>query len=160
MTSRLFFANTPIRCLLFCGFFVCFAIGPVAGTVAVNAQDAVDAPSEDSPYQPLWKDMKYRLVGPFRGGRSAAVTGIPGRPMEFLFGAAGGGVWKTDDAGSTWKNISDGSFGGSIGAIAVSASDPNVIYVGGGEKTVRGNVSHGGGVWKSIDGGATWKHLG
>ncbi|MEL6106134.1 MAG: glycosyl hydrolase [Planctomycetota bacterium] len=120
------------------------------------AQDA----EMDSPYASFLESMKYRLVGPFRGGRSAAVTGIPGRPMEFLFGAAGGGVWKTDDAGTTWKNLSDGFFGGSIGAVAVSESDPNVIYVGGGEKTVRGNVSHGDGVWKSIDGGKTWKHVG
>ncbi|MEM0925259.1 MAG: glycosyl hydrolase, partial [Planctomycetota bacterium] len=119
-----------------------------------TAQDA------DSPYASLFEGMNYRLIGPFRGGRSAAVTGIPGRPMQFLFGAAGGGVWKTDDAGSTWRNISDGYFGGSIGAVAVSESDPNVIYVGGGEKTVRGNVSHGEGVWKSIDGGTTWKHVG
>ncbi|MEO1523792.1 MAG: glycosyl hydrolase [Planctomycetota bacterium] len=114
----------------------------------------------DSPYAPFFKGMDYRLIGPFRGGRSAAVTGIPGRPMQYLFGAAGGGVWKSDDAGSSWRNLSDGSFGGSIGAVTVSESDPNVIYVGGGEKTVRGNVSHGDGVWKSIDGGKTWVHMG
>ncbi len=106
------------------------------------------------------KALSWRLVGPFRGGRSAAVTGIPGDPKTYYFGATGGGVWKTVDAGATWKNVSDGFFGGSIGAVAVSQWDPNVIYVGGGEVTVRGNVSHGDGVWKSTDAGATWKHVG
>ncbi len=104
--------------------------------------------------------MKYREIGPFRGGRSAAVAGIPGDPMNFYFGATGGGVWKTGNGGQTWENISDGYFGGSIGAVAVSEWDPNVIYVGGGEKTVRGNVSHGYGMWKSDDAGRTWKQIG
>ncbi|MCB0400322.1 MAG: glycosyl hydrolase, partial [Winogradskyella sp.] len=85
--------------------------------------------------------LEYRLLGPFRGGRSAAVTGVPNQPNLYYFGATGGGIWKTKDGGRTWENISDDYFGGSIGAIAVSKSDPNVIYVGGGEKTVRGNVS-------------------
>ena len=87
--------------------------------------------------------LEYRLLGPFRGGRSAAVTGVPNKPDLYYFGAAGGGVWKTENGGDQWKNISDGYFGGSIGSITVSTSDPNVIYVGGGEKTVRGNVSSG-----------------
>jgi hypothetical protein len=91
----------------------------------------------------LLGSMRYRCVGPFRGGRSAAVTGVSGKPLLFYFGATGGGVWRISDGGATWENISDGFFGGSIGAVAVSESDPNVIYVGGGEKTVRGNVSHG-----------------
>src|SRR5688500_679436 len=109
---------------------------------------------------PLLTGLRYRLVGPFRGGRSAAVTGVPGKPQLFYFGSTGGGVWRTTDGGSAWENISDGFFGGSIGAVAVGESDPNVIYVGGGEKTVRGNVSHGDGVWKSTDAGKTWKHVG
>src|SRR5207302_6432346 len=108
----------------------------------------------------LLASLRYRLVGPFRGGRSAAVTGVPGKPLLFYFGSTGGGVWRSNDAGASWENISDGFFGGSIGAVAVSESDPNVIYVGGGEKTVRGNVSHGDGMWKSTDAGATWKHVG
>ena len=106
------------------------------------------------------KAVSWREIGPFRGGRSAAVTGIPKDPKTYYFGVTGGGVWKTIDAGTTWKNVSDGFFGGSIGAVAVSEWDPNVIYVGGGEVTVRGNVSHGDGVWKSTDAGATWKHVG
>ena len=108
----------------------------------------------------LYSSVKYRELGPFRGGRSAAVTGVPGQPDLFYFGATGGGVWKTTDGGETYKNISDGYFGGSIGAIAVAKSDPNVIYVGGGEVTVRGNVSSGNGVWKSVDAGKSWTYAG
>ncbi|WP_104735017.1 WD40/YVTN/BNR-like repeat-containing protein [Hanstruepera ponticola] len=111
---------------------------------------------EESKYDAL----EYRLLGPFRGGRSAAVTGVPNKPNLFYFGATGGGIWKTTDGGRKWKNISDGFFGGSIGAISVSKSDPNVLYAGGGEKTVRGNVSSGYGIWKSVDAGKTWEQSG
>ncbi|MCA0933135.1 glycosyl hydrolase [Lutimonas saemankumensis] len=104
----------------------------------------------------LYKGLEYRLIGPFRGGRSAAVTGVPGEENLFYFGSTGGGIWKTTDGGRTWENISDGYFGGSIGSIAVSESDNNVMYVGGGEKTVRGNVSSGYGIFKSEDAGKTW----
>ena len=104
----------------------------------------------------LYKGLEYRLIGPFRGGRSAAVTGVPGDANLFYFGSTGGGIWKTLDGGRSWDNISDGFFGGSIGAISVAETDKNVIYVGGGEKTVRGNVSSGYGVWKSEDAGKTW----
>lgn len=110
--------------------------------------------------EPLYNGLEWRNIGPFRGGRSAAVTGVPGKPNLFYFGATGGGVWKTTDAGNTWENISDGFFGGSIGAVAVSEWDNNVMYVGGGEKTVRGNVSYGYGMWKSTDAGKTWKESG
>ena len=108
----------------------------------------------------LYSSLEYRLVGPFRGGRSAAVTGVPGEPNLFYFGATGGGLWKTLDGGRTWSNISDGYFGGSIGAVEVAKSDPNVIYVGGGEKTLRGNVSSGYGIWKTEDAGKTWTSAG
>jgi len=115
------------------------------------------APAYD---EKLYNGMRYRLVGPFRGGRSCAVTGVPGKSNLYYFGSVGGGVWRTKDGGTTYENISDGYFGGSIGAVAVSESDPNVIYVGQGEKTVRGNVSSGFGVWKSVDAGKSWKFVG
>ncbi|HAY37017.1 MAG TPA: glycosyl hydrolase [Bacteroidetes bacterium] len=108
----------------------------------------------------LYEGLDYRLVGPYRGGRSAAVTGVPGKPLLYYMGTTGGGVWRTKDGGQSWSNLSDGYFGGSIGAVAVSEWDNNVIYVGGGEKTIRGNVSHGYGMWKSTDAGKTWKSIG
>lgn len=108
----------------------------------------------------FFKSLKWRSIGPFRGGRSAAITGVPNQPNLYYFGATGGGVWRTQDGGQTWKNISDGYFGGSIGAVAVSEYDNNVIYVGGGEVTVRGNVSYGYGMYKSVDAGKTWQHIG
>ncbi|ALJ01303.1 glycosyl hydrolase [Rufibacter tibetensis] len=108
----------------------------------------------------LYNGLTWRSIGPYRGGRSGTVTGVPGKPNLYYFGATGGGVWKTTDGGSTWQNISDGFFGGSIGAVAVSEADPNVIYAGEGEQTVRGNVSSGFGVWKSVDAGKTWQHIG
>lgn len=108
----------------------------------------------------LYGGLEWRSIGPFRGGRSAAVTGVPGKPTLFYFGSTGGGVWKTMDGGQSYQNISDGYFGGSIGAVAVSEWDNNIIYVGGGEKTVRGNVSYGHGMWKSMDAGKTWKNIG
>ncbi|MBC5993416.1 WD40/YVTN/BNR-like repeat-containing protein [Pontibacter cellulosilyticus] len=117
-----------------------------------------DAPAAVDPK--LYDGITWRSIGPYRGGRSATATGVPGKPNLYYFGATGGGVWRTTDGGSTWDNISDGTFGGSIGAVAVSEADPNVIYVGEGEKTVRGNVSSGHGVWKSVDAGKTWQHIG
>lgn len=107
-----------------------------------------------------YASLAYRELGPFRGGRSAAVAGIPNDPNRYYFGATGGGVWKTEDGGKTYKNISDGYFGGSIGSIAVAPSDSNVIYVGGGEVTVRGNVSSGSGMWKTVDAGKSWTFIG
>ncbi|MDA8692904.1 glycosyl hydrolase [Saprospiraceae bacterium] len=104
--------------------------------------------------------IEWREIGPYRGGRSCAVTGVAGKDNLYYFGSTGGGIWKTLDGGRSWENISDGFFGGSIGAIAVSESDNNVIVVGGGEKTVRGNVSYGYGVWKTEDGGKTWEQKG
>ncbi len=110
----------------------------------------------------LFKPVKYRNIGPFRGGRSVCASGVIGDPLTYYMGTTGGGVWKTEDAGQHWKNISDGYFNtGSVGAVAVSASDPNVVYVGMGEHAPRGVMtSYGDGVYKSTDAGKTWKHVG
>ena len=109
-----------------------------------------------------WLDtFSWRNIGPSRGGRSSSSSGVRGDPLTYYFGGTGGGVWKTTNAGTTWRNISDDYFKtGSVGAIAVSESDPNVIYVGMGEPDVRGNFSHGDGVYKSVDAGKTWEHVG
>ena len=105
-------------------------------------------------------NLNWRSIGPHRGGRASSVTGVSNSDNTYYFGATGGGIWKTTDSGQNWRNISDGFFGGSIGAISASESDPNILYVGTGEKTVRGNVSPGyGGFWKSDDAGETWKKM-
>jgi photosystem II stability/assembly factor-like uncharacterized protein len=108
----------------------------------------------------LLTKTSYRLVGPFRGGRSGTVCGDYKNRDIFYFGSTGGGVWKTIDGGNNWENISDGAFGGSIGCVAVAPSNSSVIYVGEGESTLRGNVSEGYGMWRSNDGGRNWKHIG
>jgi photosystem II stability/assembly factor-like uncharacterized protein len=104
--------------------------------------------------------LVWRNLGPQRGGRSAAVAGSPSRPNEYYMGTTGGGVFKTSDGGDNWFPISDRYFGGTIGAIAVSESNPDIVYVGGGEFPIRGNVSHGDGVYKSTDAGRTWRYVG
>ncbi len=147
--------SQPIRHYLFAlGMLIFFAL---PASAQKNKRNQMPVPAYDTA---LYSGMQWREIGPFRGGRSCTVTGVPGQPNLFYFGATGGGVWRTEDGGQTWKNISDGYFGGSIGAVAVSEYDPNVIYVGGGEKTVRGNVSFGYGVWKSTDAGKTWQSMG
>lgn len=103
---------------------------------------------------------KYRLIGPFRGGRSAAVAGSYKNKNTFYFGATGGGIWKTTDGGSNWRNISDKYFGGSMGSVAVAPSDEGILYAGEGENTLRGNVAEGFGIWRSDDGGRTWRNIG
>src|SRR5439155_86419 len=105
----------------------------------------------------LLGSLQWRMVGPFRAGRVVAVAGHTTDAMTFYFGACAGGVWKTSDGGTYWENVSDGFFETSaVGAIAVAPSDPNVVYAGTGEACIRGNVSHGDGVYRSTDGGATW----
>jgi photosystem II stability/assembly factor-like uncharacterized protein len=113
-----------------------------------------------APDPSLLKNMKWREVGPYRGGRSSAVEGIANQPDVYYFGSSGGGVWKTVDGGQTWKPVSDGFFGGSVGAVAVAPSDPAVVYAGLGEETLRGNVTHGDGMWKSTDAGKSWTKIG
>jgi len=106
------------------------------------------------------KGMKWRQVGPFRGGRALAVAGVAGDPETYYFGSVGGGVWKTTNGGLTWAPMTDKTAIMSVGAIAVAPSDPNVIYVGTGESCWRGNISYGDGMYRSLDGGKTWTHIG
>ncbi len=109
----------------------------------------------------LLDKLAWRCIGPHRGGRVVAVAGDPMQKMTFYMGACAGGVWKTSDGGTYWHNVSDGYFNtAAIGALAVSSSDPNIIYAGAGESTIRGNVSHGDGVYKSLDAGLSWRHIG
>ena len=109
-----------------------------------------------------FKPLKYRNIGPFRGGRSVTASGVVNDPLTYYMGTTGGGLWKTTDAGQRWKNISDGFFKtGSVGAVSVSESNPNIIYCGMGEHAIRGVMtSYGDGVYKSTDAGKTWKKIG
>jgi len=121
--------------------------GTATGTTARTAAQQVAA---------LSTGLKWRMLGPFRGGRVDAVTGVPGRPHEFYFGHVNGGVWKTVDGGHVWSPVFDGQSVASIGAIAVAPSAPDTLYVGTGERTLRQSSSLGGGVYKTTDGGKTW----
>ncbi|HLK14209.1 MAG TPA: hypothetical protein VKT78_05340, partial [Fimbriimonadaceae bacterium] len=108
----------------------------------------------------MFGGLHWRLIGPFRGGRALAVTGVPGRPEKFYMGAVGGGVWVTENAGRTWTSIFDSQPVASIGWITVAPSDPNVIYVGSGEADMRADIQQGNGMYKSTDGGKSWRHVG
>ncbi len=108
----------------------------------------------------LYKEMRWRMIGPFRGGRTRAIAGVPSQPNVFYIGAVNGGVWKSDDYGQTWRPIFDDQPTGSVGAIAVAPSDPNIVYVGSGEGLQRPDLSVGDGIYKSTDAGKTWTHLG
>src|SRR5712692_6223981 len=130
-----------------------------AAAVAANAQTKPGA--SDAYDKKALAGLEWRSIGPYRGGRSVAVAGVVGQPLVFYFGGTGGGVFKTIDGGINWTPMTDGQIGtGSVGAIDVATSDPNVVYVGMGEACIRGNVSHGDGVYKSTDAGKTWKHVG
>ncbi len=124
------------------------------------SSSGVSAEIDRSEFPESLRAMEWREVGPYRGGRSAAVAGIAADRETYYFGSTGGGVWKTQNGGQSWVNVADGFYGGSVGAVAVSEWDPNVVYVGLGEKTVRGNVSPGDGMWKSTDAGDTWSRIG
>src|SRR3954469_24550073 len=108
----------------------------------------------------LYSGLRWRMLGPFRGGRCAAATGVVGRPNEFYFGSVNGGVWKTIDGGRVWSPVFDSQPVASIGAISVAPSAPDVVYVGSGESTPRDSMGFGNGVYKSTDAGKTWTHLG
>ncbi len=144
-----------IATLLALGISLCMAFGVIGWTT--NAQQSTQAATSN----PL-SGLRWRNIGPYRGGRSVAVAGVASQPNTYYFGGVGGGVFKTSDGGVNWEPVSDGQgFGtGTVGAIEVSLSDPNVVYVGMGEACIRGNFSHGDGVYKSMDAGKTWKRVG
>ena len=121
---------------------------------------AADSTPGAAPPESAYGALQWRSIGPFRGGRAVAAVGVPGSPNVFYFGAAAGGVWKTIDAGATWKPVFDDVKASSIGAIAVARSNPDIVYVGTGEANLRGNVTWGSGVFKSTDAGKTWTDLG
>jgi photosystem II stability/assembly factor-like uncharacterized protein len=139
--------------LLACACFIAqFSFSQKKSSTTTPSSNEVDV---------LYSKLKYRSIGPYRGGRSGAVTGSYKNKTTFYMGSTGGGVWKTNDGGNNWKNISDKYFGSSIGAVAVAPSDESILYVGEGENTLRGNVSEGlGGMWRSDDGGRSWKNIG
>src|SRR5271157_516420 len=127
---------------------------------AAAAENSSDDSESAKPEEKPFKGMQYRLIGPFRGGRSLTAAGIPGDPTTYYFGSTGGGVWKSTDGAMTWSPVFDKEGTGSIGSLAVANSDHNTIYVGTGEACIRGNISQGDGVYKSVDGGKTWKNVG
>lgn len=132
------------------------------GFLLAEAQESVEKTPNPISAEEYFAPVKYRSIGPFRGGRSVSSSGVPGDPLTYYMGTTGGGLWKTTDAGQHWQNISDGFFKlGSVGAVQVSNSDPNTVYVGMGEHAPRGVMtSHGDGVYKSTDAGKTWKNIG
>jgi len=134
---------------------------PAAQPAATAATEGgAEATESEKPEDKLFKGMKYRLIGPFRGGRSLTAAGIPGDPTTYYFGATGGGVWKSTDGAMSWAPVFDKEGTSAVGSLAVARSNPNVVYVGTGEACIRGNISHGDGVYKSLDGGKTWKNIG
>ena len=132
-----------------------------AGSLAASAAPARPAAAADPLEQSRLAGLAWRNIGPYRGGRVTAVAGVIGQRNVYYFGGTGGGIWKSVDSGVSWQNVSDGHLGtGSVGALEVSASDPNVIYAGMGESCIRGNVSHGDGVYRSEDAGRSWQNMG
>src|ERR1700728_450035 len=130
----------------------------LASTVAVSAEPSTSVKSDSAATSPL-EGLKYRLVGPFRGGRATGVAGVVSEPNTYYFGAATGGLWKTVDGGTSWKPLWDDfpEAAAAVGAVAVAPSDPKIVYAGTGEINIRGNVATGNGLYKSTDAGKTWR---
>jgi len=144
-------------------FVLCILFLLVTGATASHAQKRSQpaTPAATAPDKSFYEGMKWRNIGPNRGGRSLGSTGSPGRPDEYYFGATGGGLWKTTDGGNEWFPVTDGQVSSSsVGAVAVAETNPDVVYIGMGEVQLRGSITQGDGVYKSSDGGKTWRHLG
>ena len=141
------------------------SLGAAVAALTLLASSGISAPTQ-RPAQLrtdslLLASYEWRSIGPDRGGRSIAVSGVRGRPREAYFGAVGGGLWKTTDSGETWAPVTDGQIrSASVGAVAVSESNPDVVYIGMGETCIRGNIMPGDGMYKSTDAGKTWNHIG
>ncbi len=145
----------------FIAFLLAIAVTPVFAQRQKKSEPAAAPAASQTQYgETLYDGMKWRLIGPYRGGRVLAVTGVPGQANTYYFGAVAGGVWKTTDGGASWQPMSDKYPFWSVGAIAVAPSNPSVVYVGTGEACIRGDITYGNGVWKSLDGGRTWQHVG
>jgi len=148
--------NSPRhRVIALFGLILAISILPVSVRSAASPK-----PANVTIDEKLFNGMRWRQVGPFRGGRALAIEGVVGEPDTYYFGAVAGGVWKTTDGGANWIPLFDKAPISSIGALAVAPSDHNVIYVGTGEAAIRGNTTYGIGVFKSIDGGKTWENVG
>ncbi|MGB7641746.1 MAG: hypothetical protein WBL82_10705, partial [Terriglobales bacterium] len=171
MNQRLFIRGALLALLVL--FFVTFTFAQQKERnhemdSAQKASPVTDEPAaktdaaekEKNEGDPQFRGMKYRNIGPFRGGRSLTAVGVAGDPTTYYFGATGGGVWKSTDGANTWTSVFDHDGAPAIGSLAVAASDPNVVYVGTGEACLRGNIAQGDGVWKSLDGGKDWKNVG
>ncbi len=136
---------------------VCLCLG--LGVLAA-AFGSASLSARQNPRQSFYGGLRWRLIGPFRGGRVNAVSGVPGQPNTFYYGSVGGGVWKSTNAGRTWKPVFDSQPVASIGAIGVAPSSPGVVYVGTGESDMRDSIGYGNGMYRSADGGNTWTHIG
>src|SRR5690242_20605592 len=141
-------------------FLTLLVVGLSLASWACAAEPTAAAAGPAAVDPSYYQALRWRLIGPFRGGRVLAVTGIPGDNRHFYFGAVDGGVWATQDAGRTWQPIFDSEPVGSIGAIAIAPSRPATLYVGTGEADMRSDIAQGNGMYKSTDGGAHWTHIG
>src|SRR4051794_18184859 len=154
-------AVARFRTLVTCVAVLAIAAGWNAGTFHELAAQTPAATAATGGLDDLLNAYKWRSIGPDRGGRSIAVSGVKGRSKEAYFGAVGGGLWKTIDGGIRWSPVTDGQISSSsVGAVAVSESSPDVVYIGMGESCIRGNIMPGDGVYKSADAGKSWSHIG